>query len=55
MLVKVVHGSMAVGKDRQVEVQRRLLNYRNTPHPSTDQSLVSLMLPYLELASLDWL
>ena len=43
-LVKVVHCSIAEGRDPKVEVQKRLLNYRNTPHLSTGQSLASVML-----------
>ena len=31
-LVKVTHAAMAEGKDPRIEVQRRLLNYRNTIH-----------------------
>ena len=30
VLAKVVHCSLAKGKDPRAEVQRRLLNYRNT-------------------------
>ena len=44
VLVKIVHSSLAEGKDPRVEVQRRLLNYRNTPHSSTGQSPASLMM-----------
>ena len=39
-----MHSSLAEGKDPRVEVQRRLLNYRNTPHSSTGQSPASLMM-----------
>ena len=38
VLVKTVHAAVAAGKDPQAEVQRRLLNYRNTPHPSTGKT-----------------
>jgi hypothetical protein len=38
VLVKTVHAAIAAGKDVQTEVQRRLLNYRNTPHPSTGKT-----------------
>jgi len=34
-IAKLVHASLAEGKDSKTEVQRFLLNYRNTPHPST--------------------
>ena len=35
VLVKTVHVAVSTGKDPEIEVQRRLMNYRNTPHPST--------------------
>ena len=35
---------MAEGRDPKVEVQKRLLNYRNTPHPSTGFSPSQLMM-----------
>ena len=44
MLVKVLHASVAEGKDPKVEVQKRLINYRNTVHPSTGVSPASLMM-----------
>ena len=44
VLVKVIHASVAEGKDPKVEVQKRLINYRNTVHPSTGVSPVSLMM-----------
>ena len=44
VLVKVVHCSIAEGKDPWLEMQRRLLNYRNMPHLSSGQSPASLML-----------
>ena len=34
-IAKLVHASLAEGKDPKVEIQRFLMNYRNTPHPST--------------------
>ena len=37
VLVKVVHAAVASGQDPKVEVRRRLLNYRNTPHPPIHQ------------------
>ena len=43
-LVKVTHAAMAEGKDPRIEVQRRLLNYRNTIHPSTGKTPASLMM-----------
>jgi hypothetical protein len=44
VLVKTVHAAVAMGKDPQTEVQRRLLNYRNTPHPSTGKSPSELIM-----------
>ena len=38
VLVKTVHAAAAMGKDSQTEVQRRLMNNRNTPHPITGKS-----------------
>ena len=38
VLVKTVHAAIAAGKDVPTEIQRRLLNYRNTPHPSTGKT-----------------
>ena len=34
-IVKLVHASLVEKKDLKVEIYRFLLNYRNTPHPST--------------------
>ena len=44
VLVKTVHVAVAMGKDPVTEVQRRLMNYRNTPHPSTGKSPSELMM-----------
>ena len=44
VLVKVIHAAVAEGRDPKVEVQKRLLNYRNTVHPSTGASSASLMM-----------
>ena len=44
VLVKVIHASLAEGKDPKVEVQKRLINYRNMVHPSTGVSPASLMM-----------
>ena len=44
VLVKVIHTAVAEGKDPRVEVNRRLLNYRNTPHPSTGKTPSELMM-----------
>ena len=38
VLVKTIHTAVATGKDVEIEVQKRLLNYRNTPHPSTGKT-----------------
>ena len=43
-LVKTTHAAMAEGRDPKVEVKRRLLKYRNTPHPSTGKSPSELMM-----------
>ena len=43
-MVKITHAAIAEGLDPRVEVQKRLLNYRNTPHPSTGKSPSQLML-----------
>jgi len=34
-IAKLVHASLAEGKDPKIEIQRFLMNYRNTPHSST--------------------
>ena len=44
VLVKTVHAAVAMGKDPQTEVQRRLMNYRNTPHPSRGKSPSELIM-----------
>ena len=44
VLVKVVHTAQAQGLDPKVEVHRRLLNYRNTPHPSTGKTPAELIM-----------
>lgn len=44
VLVKVIHAAVAEGKDPRLEVKKRLLNYRNTLHPSMGASPVSLMM-----------
>ena len=44
VLVKVIHAAVAEGKDPRLEVRKRLLNYRNTVHPSTGASPASLMM-----------
>ena len=44
VLVKVVHAAVASNQDPRVEVRRRLLNYRNTPHPSTGKTPAELMI-----------
>ena len=43
-MVKITHAAIAEGLDPRVEVQKRLLNYRKTPHPSTGKSPSQLML-----------
>ena len=44
VLVKIVHTTVAEGQDPRLEVRRRLLNYRNTPHPSTGKAPAELMM-----------
>ena len=44
VLVKITHAALAEGLDPKVEVEKRLLNYRNTPHPSTGYSPGQLMM-----------
>ena len=44
VLVKVVHAAVASNQDPRVEVRRRLMNYRNTPHPSTGKTPAELMM-----------
>ena len=44
VIVKVVHAAIATGQDPRIEVRRMLLNYRNTPHPSTGKSPAELMI-----------
>ena len=34
VLVKIVHAAVAAGQDPKLEVKRRMLNYRDTPHPA---------------------
>ena len=43
VLVKTIHAAKAEKKDPKVEVKRRLLNYRNTPHPATGKAPAELM------------
>ena len=44
VLVKVIHTALAEGRDPRVEVWQRLLNYRNTPHPSTGKTPAELLM-----------
>jgi len=44
VIVKTVHAAIAEGKSPKVEVRRRLMNYRNTPHPSTGKSPSELIM-----------
>jgi transposase InsO family protein len=44
VLVKTVHAAKAQGKDPQVEVRRRVMNYRNTPHKSTNKTPAELIM-----------
>ena len=38
VLVKTIHAAKAKDKHSKMEVKRRLLNCRNTPHPATGKS-----------------
>ena len=42
--MKVIHTALAEGRDPKVEVRQRLLNYRNTPHPSTGKTPAELLM-----------
>ena len=44
VLVKAVHTAKAVGRDVQTEVQKRILHYRNTKHPSTGKAPAELIM-----------
>ena len=44
VLVKTLHAAVASNQDPKVEVRRRLMNYRNTPHPSTGKTPAELMI-----------
>ena len=44
VLVKVVHAAVVSVQDPRIEVRRRMLNYRNTPHLLTGKSLVEIMM-----------
>ena len=43
VLVKTIHAAKAEGKDPRLEIKRRLMNYRNTPHPATGVAPAELM------------
>jgi hypothetical protein len=43
-IVKLTHASLAEGKDPKTEITQWLLNYRNTPHPSTRKTPSELMM-----------
>ena len=43
-IVKLTHASLAEGKDPKMEITQWLLNYRNTPHPSTRKTPSELMM-----------
>ena len=43
-LVKTTHAAISENKDPKLEIKRRLLNYRNTPHPSTGECPSQLMM-----------
>ena len=43
VLVKTIHAAKAEGKDPKLEIRKRLMNYRNTPHPATGVVPAELM------------
>ena len=43
VIVKLVHAAIAEKKDPKLEIERRLMQYRNTPHPSTGKTPSELM------------
>ena len=43
VIKKTIHAAKAEGNDPRLEVQRLLINYRNTPHPSTGKSPAELV------------
>ena len=44
VIVKTVHAAIAEARDPKTEIRRRLMNYRNTPHPSTGKSPSELIM-----------
>ena len=44
VLQKIIHVVKAEGRDPIVEIRRRLLNYRNTMHPSTGKTPAQVMM-----------
>ena len=44
VIAKTVHAAIAEGKDPKIEVRRRVMNYRNTPHPSTGKAPSQLIM-----------
>ena len=44
MYFKILHAAIIDRKDPQIEVRRRLMNYRNTPHPSTRKAPSKLIM-----------
>ena len=43
-LLKIIHAAIVEGKDSKIEMQRRLINYWNTPHPFTWNTPSALMM-----------
>ena len=43
VLVKTIHAAQAEKKDPKLEIKKRLMNYRNTPHPATGIAPAELM------------
>ena len=43
LLVKMIHAAKVENKDPRLEIKRRLMNYRNTPHPATGVAPAELM------------
>ena len=44
VLVKTVHSAMAEGKEPKAELEKRRMQYRNTPHPHSEKAPNQLML-----------
>ena len=43
VLVKTIHAAKAENKDPKLEIKKRLMNYRNTPHSATGKAPAELV------------